>query len=71
MLNQIFSYVFSSLASLKTKVLERINLLLLATYVFWQSLVEEKSKALLIEFSKYSRNRKLKQVTIANFLQMI
>ena len=47
MLNQNIFKCFSSLASLKTKVVECINFLLQATIVIWQSLVEEKSNALL------------------------
>ena len=47
MLNQNLFKCFSSLAILKTKVVECINLLLQATLLIWQSLVEEKSSALL------------------------
>jgi hypothetical protein len=47
MLNQNLFKCFSSLASLKTKVVECINLLLQATLINWQGLEEEKSNALL------------------------
>ena len=47
MLNQNLFKCFSSLASFKTKVVECINLLLQATLKIWQSLVKEKSHALL------------------------